>query len=77
VDACGLLLVVQVTIASIQDRDGRLRLPALLRQRFATVSLVWADGDHARRLLSCGGWPIEGPRSNPERPYVSMTTSFS
>jgi hypothetical protein len=47
VDACGLLLVVLVTIASIQDRDGGLRLLALLRERFATIGLVWADGGYA------------------------------
>ena len=46
-DACGLLLVVLVTIASIQDRDGGLRLLALLRERFATIGLVWADGGYA------------------------------
>lgn len=51
-DACGLLLVVLVTVASIQDRDGGLRLLALLRERFATVSLVWADGGYAGRLVS-------------------------
>jgi transposase len=52
VDACGLLLVALVTVASIQDRDAGLRLLALLRERFATVSLVWADGGYAGRLVS-------------------------
>jgi transposase len=51
VDTCGLLLVVLVTVASIQDRDGGLRLLALLRERFATISLVWADGGYAGRLV--------------------------
>jgi transposase len=51
VDTCGLLLVVLVTIASIQDRDGGLRLLTLLRERFSTISLVWADGGYAGRLV--------------------------
>jgi transposase len=51
VDTSGLLLVVLVTMAGIQDRDGGLRLLALLRERFSTVILVWADGGYAGRLV--------------------------
>jgi transposase len=51
VDTGGLLLVVLVTMAGIQDRDGGLRLLALLRERFSTVTLVWADGGYAARLV--------------------------
>jgi transposase len=51
VDALGLLLVVLVTAAAVQDRDGAYRLLALLRERFATVSHVWADGGYAGRLV--------------------------
>lgn len=50
-DTLGLLLVVTVTAASVQDRDGAHRLLALLRERFSTVSLVWADGGYAGRLV--------------------------
>jgi hypothetical protein len=42
---------VLVTIASIQDRDDGPRLPALLRERFANVSRVRADGGHAGQLV--------------------------
>lgn len=42
VDSLGLLLAVIVTAASVQDRDGAFRLLALLRERFSTISLVWA-----------------------------------
>src|SRR3954451_13616470 len=42
VDTSGLLLVVLVTMAGIQDRDGGLRLLALLRERFSTIVHVWA-----------------------------------
>ena len=52
VDALGLLLGVVVTAASIQDRDGACPLLAMLRERFSTITLVWADGGYAGRLVS-------------------------
>ena len=52
VDTGGLLLAVVVTIAGIQDRDGAHRLLAALRAKFSTVSLIWADGGYAGRLLA-------------------------
>jgi transposase len=52
VDSLGLLLAVIVTAASVQDRDGAFRLLALLRERFSTISLVWADGGYAGRLVN-------------------------
>jgi transposase len=53
VDSLGLLLTVIVTAASVQDRDGAFRrLLALLRERFSTITLVWADGGYAGRLVS-------------------------
>jgi transposase len=52
VDTLGLVLTVIVTAASVQDRDGAFRLLALLRERFSTISLVWADGGYAGRLVS-------------------------
>lgn len=51
-DCLGLLLIVTVTAASVQDRDGAHRLLALLRERFSTISLVWADGGYAGRLIT-------------------------
>ena len=51
VDTGGLLLAVVVTIAGIQDRDAAYRLLTQLRGRFSTVSLVWADGGYAGRLV--------------------------
>ncbi|MEV4125137.1 IS5 family transposase, partial [Nocardia sp. NPDC049707] len=44
VDTTGLLLVVVVTVASIQDRDGAIRLLAAMRAKFSTITLLWADG---------------------------------
>jgi transposase len=51
-DCLGLLLMVTVTAASMQDRDGAHRLLALLRERFSTITLVWADGGYAGRLAT-------------------------
>lgn len=51
VDTGGLLLVVIVTIAAIQDRDAAARLLAALRARFSTIAVVWADGGYAGRLV--------------------------
>jgi transposase len=52
VDTLGLVLTVIVTAASVQDRDGAFRLLALLRERYSTIALVWADGGYAGRLVS-------------------------
>jgi transposase len=52
VDSLGLLLVVVVTAASMQDRDAAFRLLAAVRERFSTISLVWADGGYAGRLVN-------------------------
>ncbi|MEU4406437.1 IS5 family transposase [Streptosporangium sp. NPDC023963] len=51
VDTLGLLLCVIVTAASVQDRDGAHPVLALLREKFSTVSLIWADGGYAGRLV--------------------------
>ena len=51
VDTGGLLLAVVVTVAGLQDRDAGHRLLTALRARFSTVSLVWADGGYAGRLV--------------------------
>ncbi|MGH3710820.1 MAG: transposase [Pseudonocardiaceae bacterium] len=47
----GLLLTVIVTAASVQDRDGACQLLALSRERFSTISLVWADGGYSGHLV--------------------------
>jgi transposase len=52
VDLLGLLLAVIVTAASVQDRDVACRLLTVLRERFSTITLVWADGGYAGRLVS-------------------------
>lgn len=51
VDTGGLLLAVIVTMAGLQDRDAGHRLLARLRERFTTITLVWADAGYAGRML--------------------------
>jgi putative transposase len=51
VDTSGLLLVVLVTAASVQDRDAARLLLTALRTCFATVTWVWADAAYAGRLV--------------------------
>jgi transposase len=50
VDTLGLLLVVMVTSASVQDRPGGRRILARLAARFPSISLVWADGGYANTV---------------------------
>lgn len=52
VDTLGLLLVVMVTAASVQDRDGGARVLERLRFRMPSVAVVWADGGYAGRLIA-------------------------
>lgn len=51
VDVTGLVLVVLVTAACIQDRDAGHRLLAALRGAFSTIRLVWADAGYRGRLV--------------------------
>jgi transposase len=52
VDTLGLLLVVMVTAAGIQDRDAGRALLWRLRASFRGVRLCWADGGYAGRLVA-------------------------
>jgi transposase len=52
VDTLGLLLVVLVTAASVQDRDGGARVLERLRFRMPSQAVVWADGGYAGRLVA-------------------------
>jgi transposase len=50
VDTLGLLLVVMVTAASVQDRAGGRAILDRLAARFPTVALIWADGGYANTV---------------------------
>jgi putative transposase len=51
VDTLGLLLLVLVTRASLQDRDGGVELCDMLQQKFATIKKIWADGSYRGELV--------------------------
>jgi putative transposase len=53
VDAMGLLMVVVVHSAGIQDRDGAKLVFAKAKARFPRLKLVWADGGYGGKLV---GW---------------------
>jgi transposase len=52
VDTMGLLLVVMVTSASVNDRPGGRRILHRLAGMFRTIALVWADGGYANSVDS-------------------------
>jgi putative transposase len=51
VDMMGLLLMVVVHIASIQDRDGAKEVFKKAKLSFSRLQLIWADGGYARKLV--------------------------
>jgi transposase len=51
VDTCGLLLVVLVTGAHVQDRDAARLLLWALRTCYPTIRLLWADGGYSGQLV--------------------------
>jgi putative transposase len=52
VDTLGLVLLVWVSAANVQDRDGARTLLARLAHRFSRLVLIWADGGYAGQLVS-------------------------
>ena len=51
VDVLGLILAVAVTGANVQDRDGGQLVLSDLKDRFARIERVWADGAYAGQLV--------------------------
>jgi putative transposase len=51
VDTMGLLLLVVVHAASVQDRDGAKLLLAKAKGLFPRLKLIWADGGYAGKLI--------------------------
>jgi putative transposase len=54
VDTMGLLLIVVVHAATIQDRDGAKLVLEQAQQRFARLAHIWADGGYAGKLGKSG-----------------------
>jgi putative transposase len=68
VDTLGLLLVVVVHAANVQDRDGAKLVLAKAQGRFPRLSLLWADGGYAGKLIrwtqaTCG-WLLQIVKRN-------------
>jgi putative transposase len=51
VDTLGLIWLLNVTAASIQDRDGARLLLAVLNQQMRRLRVIWADGGYAGVLV--------------------------
>ncbi len=50
VDTLGLLIVVLVTAASVQDRDGGIRVLDRAKMAMPSLVLIWADAAYSRRV---------------------------
>lgn len=63
VDTMGLLLVVLVTVGSVQDRDGGQTVLTYARRRYGRLRLVWADRGYAGKLVewvkAVLGWTLD------------------
>ncbi len=63
VDTLGLLLVVVVHAANIQDRDGAKLVLAKVAQGLPRLRLIWADGGYAGQLIDWvkaqWGWVLQ------------------
>ena len=68
-DTLGLLLVVMVTTASVQDRDGGAEILKLLHRLFPPLRHIFADGGYAGRLVvrpsATGRSPSRSSRNRP------------
>jgi len=56
VDTMGLVLMVVVHVASIQDRDGARLLLTKAKGLFPRLRRIWADGGYAGKLIA---WVLE------------------
>lgn len=51
VDTLGLLLIVKVLTADIQDRDGAKQLFSEIKGQMPRLQLIWADGGYRGKLI--------------------------
>lgn len=70
VDTIGLLLVVVVHAADIQDRDGAKLVLKQAKDLFPRLLLIWADGGYAGQLIdwvkAACGWVLEIVKRDPD-----------
>lgn len=68
VDTIGLVLAIVVHEASIQDRDGAKLVLEDLKGRYPRLSLIWADGGYAGKLIDWvkefANWTLEIVKRN-------------
>src|ERR1700757_5494540 len=50
VDTLGLVLLVVVTAANVQDRDGARTVLSVLETQFLRLRVIWADGAYTGSL---------------------------
>lgn len=62
-DTIGLLLIVVVHTANIQDRDGAKLVLEQVKGTFSRLQLIWADSGYSGKLIdwvsSVCGWVLE------------------
>jgi len=51
VDVMGLLMMIVVHAASIQDRDGAMLVLGKAKGKFPRLELIWADGGYTGKLI--------------------------
>ncbi len=71
IDTIGLLLLVRVHPANVQDRDGAKLLLAGLAARFPRLAMLWVDaayqGPCATWITETLGWAVAVVRQAPKR----------
>ena len=71
IDTIGLLLLVRVHPANVQDRDGAKLLLAGLAMRFPRLAMLWVDaayqGPCATWITETLGWAVAVVRQAPKR----------
>ena len=72
VDVLGLLLIVMVHSAGIQDRNGAKQVLARLIFRFPGLKLIWADGGYAGKLVEWVAAVLQRTLSIVKRPRASQ-----
>ena len=67
-DTLGLILAIVVHAGNVQDRDGAKLVLAGLPGLFPRLSLIWADGGYAGKLIewtrTLGGWTLQIVKRN-------------
>ncbi len=77
VDTLGLLLVLVILAANVQDRDGAKQVVAQAEGRFPRLQIIWADGSYAGQLIGWvkqrTGWLLEiVKRSDTQKGFVVL-----